>query len=40
MYLVKTTLAFYIIFYKLIFFESLIVFVEPTIKLMAVIFDL
>ena len=39
-YLVKTTLAIYLIFYKLIFFESLIIFLEPTIKLITGIFDL
>ena len=32
-YLVKTTIAAYLIFYKLIFFESLIIFLEPTMKL-------
>ena len=39
-YLVKTTLAVYLLFYKLIVFESLIIFVEPAIKLIAGIFDL
>ena len=36
----KTTLAVYLIFYKLIYFESLIIFLEPTIKLITGIFDL
>ena len=39
-YLVKTTLAVYLIFSKLIFFETLIMFLEPTIKLITGIFDL
>ena len=39
-YLVKTTLAVYLIFYKLVFFKSLIIFLESTIKLIAEIFDL
>ena len=39
-YLVKTTLAVYLSFYKLLFFESFIVFREPTIKLVTEIFDL
>ena len=34
------TLAVYLIPYKLIFFESLIIFLEPTIKLITGIFDL
>ena len=38
--MVKTTVAVYLIFYKLIFFESLIMFLEPTIKLITGIFDL
>ena len=37
--MIKTTLAVYLIFYKLIFFESLIIFIEPTIKLITGIFD-
>ena len=32
-YLVKTTVAVNQIFYKLIFFETLIIFLQPTIKL-------
>ena len=32
--------AVYLIFYKLIFFESLIIFLEPAIKLITGIFDL
>ena len=36
----KTTLAVYLIFYKHIFFDSLIIFLEPTIKLITWIFDL
>ena len=39
-YLVETTLAIYLAFYKLIFFESLIIFLESTIKLFIGIFDL
>ena len=39
-YLVKTTLVIYLIFYQLIFSESLILFLEPTIKLITEIFDL
>ena len=39
-YLVKTTLAVNLIFCKLIFFETLIIFVELTIKLITGIFDL
>ena len=39
-YLVKTTLAIYLIFYKLIFFETLIIFLESAIKLIKGIFDL
>ena len=39
-YLVKTTLIADLIFYKLKFFESLIIFLEPTIKLITGIFDL
>ena len=31
-YLVKTTLVIYLIFYKLIFFETLIIFLESTVK--------
>ena len=31
-YLVKTTLTVYLIFYKLIFFETLIIFLEATIN--------
>ena len=38
--MVKTTLAVYLIFYKLIFFESLIIVLETTIKLITGIFDL
>ena len=37
-YLVKTTLAVYPIFYKLIFFETLIMFLESTIKVITEIF--
>ena len=36
----KATFAVYLIFYKLIFFESLIIFLEPTIKLITRMFDL
>ena len=39
-YLVKMTLVVYLIFYKLIFFETLIIFLELTIKLITGIFDL
>ena len=39
-YLVKTTLIVYIIFDKLILFETLIIFLETTIKLITGIFDL
>ena len=39
-YLVKTTLAVDLIFYKHIFFETLIIFLESTIKLITGIFDL
>ena len=39
-YLVKMTLVVYLIFYKLIFFETLIIFLELTIKLITRIFDL
>ena len=39
-YLVKTTFAVYLVFYKLIFFESLIIFLKPTLKLITRIFDL
>ena len=38
-YLAKTTLGVCLIFYKLIFFETLIVFLESTIKLITRIFD-
>ena len=38
-YLVKTTLAIYLIFYKLNVFESLIIFLESTIKLITEIID-
>ena len=38
-YLVKTTLAVYLIFCKLMFFETLIIFLESTIKLITGIFD-
>ena len=38
-YLVKATLAVYLTFYKLIFFETLITFLESTIKLITGIFD-
>ena len=38
-YLVKTTLLVYLFFYKLIFFETLIIFLESTIKLITGIFD-
>ena len=36
----KTTLVVYLIIYKLTFFESLLIFLEPTITLIAGIFDL
>ena len=39
-YLVKATLVVYLIFYKLIFFETLIIFLEPKIKLIKGIIDL
>ena len=39
-YLVKTTFAVYLIFYKLIFFETLVIFIDSTIKLITEIFDL
>ena len=39
-YLVKMILAVYLIFYKLIFFESLIIFPEATTKSVTGIFDL
>ena len=39
-YLVKATLVAYLIFYKLMFFESLIIFLQPLIKLITGIFDL
>ena len=39
-YWVKTTLAVYLTFYKLIFSETFIIFLEPTIKLNTGIFDL
>ena len=38
-YLVKTTLAVYLIFYKLIFLGTLLIFLKPTIKLITEIFD-
>ena len=38
--MVKTTLTVYLIFYKLIFFESLIIVLETTIKLITGISDL
>ena len=38
-YLVKTTLVTYLIFYKLVFFETLTIFLEATIKLITEIFD-
>ena len=38
--LVKTTLAVYLIFDKLIFFETLTIFLETAIKLITGIFDL
>ena len=38
-YLAKTTLAIYLIFYKLIFFETLIIFLESSIKSITGIFD-
>ena len=37
-HLVKTTLAVYLIFYKLVFFETLIIFRDTTIKLITGIF--
>ena len=37
-HLVKATLAVYLIFYKLVFFETLIIFREATIKLITGIF--
>ena len=36
----KTTLVVYLTFYKRISFETLIIFLEPTIKLITGIFDL
>ena len=39
-YLVKATLAVYLIFYKLRFFETLMKFLESTIKLITGIIDL
>ena len=39
-YLVKTTLVVYLFFHKLLFFETLIIFLESTIKLIIGIFDL
>ena len=39
-YLVKTTLVVYLTFHKLIFLRNLIVFLEPTIKLISGMFDL
>ena len=39
-YLVKTALAVYLFFYKRIFFETLVIFLESTIKLITRIFDL
>ena len=39
-FLMKTTLAIYQIFYKLTFYETLVIFLEPTIKLITGIFDL
>ena len=36
----KTTIAVYLIFYKLIVFENLIMFLEPASKLITEIFDL
>ena len=36
----KMTLAVYLIIYKLIIFESLIIFLEPAMKLITGIFDL
>ena len=38
-YFVKKTLTVYLIFYKLVFFESLIIFLEPKVKLITRIFD-
>ena len=38
--LVKITLTVYLILYKLIFFETLIIFLEPRIKLITEMFDL
>ena len=39
-YLVKTALTIYLTFYKRIFAETLIIFLETTIKLITGIFDL
>ena len=39
-YMVKTTLVVYFHFYKLIFFETTFIILEPTIKLITGIFDL
>ena len=36
----KAILVVYLIFYKLTFFETLIIFLEPTVKLITGIFDL
>ena len=38
--LVKTNPTIYLIFYKLVFFETLIIFLEPTIKSITGIFDM
>ena len=37
-YLVTKTLAFHVLFYKLIFFETLIIFLSPTIELITKVF--
>ena len=39
-YLVKATLVLYLIFKKLILFETLIIFLEPTLKFITRIFDM
>ena len=39
-YVMKTTLAVYLIYYKLIFLKILITFLEPTIKLITGMFNL
>ena len=38
--MVKATVTVYLIFYKLIFFETLMLFLEPSIELVTEMFDL